>query len=99
MTNFERTYMLNRQPIATFINASNDSDYLNIIRQQKEEIALRLQYRELDRLSMELEKEIQYCKALRAEMQKYKIDFNLSVKDEATNKIKEVIDGIDKILE
>ena len=48
---------------------------------------MQLQYRELDRLSAELEKEIQAMKALRLEMEKYKIDFNLKVEDEATKKI------------
>ena len=33
----------------------------------------------------------------RMEMEKYKVDFSLSVEDEATKKIQEVISGIDKM--
>ena len=58
---------------------------------------MQLQYRELDRLSAELEKEIQAMKALRLEMEKYKIDFNLKVEDEATKKIQEVVNKIDSM--
>ena len=46
---------------------------------------------------MELEREIQAIKALRMEMEKYKVDFSLTVEDEATKKIQEVISGIDKM--
>ena len=46
---------------------------------------------------MELEREIQAVKALRMEMEKYKVDFSLTVEDEATKKIQEVISGIDKM--
>ena len=72
-------------------------DLSNAFNKQREEMAMQLQYRELDRLSMELEKEIQAVKALRMEMEKYKVDFSLSVEDEATKKIQEVISGIDKM--
>ena len=58
---------------------------------------MQMQYRELDRLATELEKQIQAVKALRMEMEKYKVDFNLSVEDEATKKLQEVIDGIDRM--
>lgn len=46
-----------------------------------------MEYKELDRLSMELEKEIQAVKAVRMEMEKYKLNFAITVKDEATKKI------------
>lgn len=55
-----------------------------------------MEYRELDRLSMELEREIQAVKALRMEMEKYKVDFSLSVEDETTKKIQEVLSGIER---
>ena len=58
---------------------------------------MQMQYRELERLAMELEKEIQAVKALRMEMEKYKVDFSITVEDEATKKIQEVISGIDKM--
>ena len=60
-------------------------------------MAMQLEYRELDCLAMELEKEIQAVKALRMEMEKYKVDFSITVEDEATKKIQEVISGIDKM--
>ena len=62
------------------------------------EMALQMEYRELDRQSRELEKEIQAVKALRMEMEKYKVDFSLSVEDDATKKIQEVLNGIEKAL-
>jgi len=46
---------------------------------------------------MELEKELKELKALKKEMEKYKADFSVEVKDEATKKIKEVVSGIDKM--
>ena len=58
---------------------------------------MQLEYRELDRLVMELEREIKEVKALRMEMEKYKIDFSIKVEDEASKKIKEVMSGIDKM--
>ncbi len=103
MTHFERTYIMHR-PSKIAISYADGSgreggvvDLSNAFNKQREEMAMQLQYRELDRLSMELEKEIQAVKALRMEMEKYKVDFSLSVEDEATKKIQEVISGIDKM--
>ena len=103
MTHFERTYIMHRpSKIAiSYEDGSNRQggviDLTDTFNKQREEMAMQLQYRELDRLSMELEKEIQAVKALRMEMEKYKVDFRLSVEDEATKKIQEVINGIDKM--
>lgn len=103
MTHFERTYIMSR-PSKIAISFADGSkgesgvyDLTDAFQKQREEMAMQLQYRELDRLSMELEKEIQAVKALRMEMEKYKVDFSLSVEDEATKKIQEVISGIDKM--
>ena len=98
MTNFERTYLLNR-PSNIVITYSDGTKKQNEVaeayQKQKQDFYMQLQYRELDRLSAELEKEIQAMKALRLEMEKYKIDFNLKVEDEATKKIQEVVNKID----
>lgn len=100
MTNFERTYLLNR-PSNIVITYSDGTKKQNEVaeayQKQKQDFYMQLQYRELDRLSAELEKEIQAMKALRLEMEKYKIDFNLKVEDEATKKIQEVVNKIDTI--
>ena len=104
MTHFERTYLMHR-PSKLAISYPDGSDkksgvydLTDAFNKQHEEMAMQLQYRELDRLSMELEKEIQAIKALRMEMEKYKVDFSLTVEDKATKKIQEVISGIDKML-
>ena len=104
MTHFERTYLLHR-PSKISVSYADGSDrkgevldLSSAFQKQREEMAMQLEYRELDRLAMELEKEIQAVKALRMEMEKYKVDFSLSVEDEATKKIQEVINGIDKML-
>ena len=93
MTHFERTYLMHR-PSKLAISYADLTDAFN---KHHQEIAMQLEYRELDRLAMELEREIQAVKALRMEMEKYKVDFSLTVEDEATKKIQEVISGIDKM--
>lgn len=103
MTHFERTYLLNRPPKIAITyaddNKEQSKEYYAMQQLQKcrEELNMQLEYRELDRLANELEKEIQACKALRMELEKFKIDFSLSVEDEATKKIQEVVKGIDKM--
>lgn len=103
MTHFERTYLMHRPSklAISFEDGSNNKsgvyDLTDAFNKQREEMAMLMEYRELDRLSMELEKEIQAVKALRMEMEKYKVDFSLTVQDEATKKIQEVISGIDKM--
>ena len=104
MTHFERTYILNRHRSNIAIQSENNTnkkddviDLTHIFQKQKEEMAMQMEYRELDRIAMELEKELQAIKALRMEMEKYKIDFELTVEDEATKKIQEVVNGIDKM--
>ena len=97
MTHFERTYLLSKQ--SNIANSYNNTNSLNgAYQKQKQDIAMQMQYRELDKLVMELQKEIQTIKAIRAEMEKYKIDFNLTVEDEATKKVEEVIKRIDNLL-
>lgn len=103
MTHFERTYIMHRpSKIAiSYDDGSNREsrvfDLADTFQKQREEFAMQMQYRELERLAMELEKEIQAVKALRMEMEKYKVDFSITVEDEAKNKIQEVISGIDKM--
>lgn len=104
MTNFERTYLLNRHRTHIAVENGNKKekkndviDLTDIFQKQREEFAMQMEYRELDRIAMELEREIQAIKLLRMEMEKYKIDFNLSIEDEATEKIKEVVNNIDKM--
>ena len=103
MTHFERTYLLSRQPkiAITFDNDDKEQSQeyfaMKQLQESKQELNMQLEYRELDRLAMELEKEIQACKAIRMELEKFKIDFSLSVEDEATKKIQEVVKGIDKM--
>ena len=103
MTHFERTYLMHRPSklAITFEDGSNNKsgvyDLTDAFNKQHQEMAMQLEYRELDRLAMELEREIQAIKALRMEMEKYKVDFSITVEDEATKKIQEVISGIDKM--
>lgn len=100
MTHFERTYLLNHPNIVVkYNNGLNSKDYnfTSDLQKQKEQLAIQMEYRELDRLAMELEKEIQAIKAIRMEMETYKNNFTLMIKDEATKKIQDVINGIDQI--
>lgn len=103
MTHFERTYLMHRPSklAISFEDGSNNKsgvyDLTDAFNKHHQEMAMQLEYRELDRLAMELEREIQAVKALRMEMEKYKVDFSLTVEDEATKKIQEVISGIDKM--
>lgn len=103
MTHFERTYIMHRpSKIAISYGDGSDKksgvyDLTDSFNKQREEFAMQMEYRELDRLAMELEKEIQAVKALRMEMEKYKVDFSITVEDEATKKIQEVVSGIDKM--
>ncbi len=103
MTHFERTYLMHR-PSKLAISYADGSDnksgvydLTDAFNKHHQEIAMQLEYRELDRLVMELEREIQAVKELRMEMEKYKVDFSITVEDEATKKIQEVISGIDKM--
>ena len=103
MTNFERNYLLNKQPKIAIGNRNklNEerkcNDITTYFQKQRDEYKTQMQYRKLDILATELEKEIQAIKALRMEMEKYKIDFTIDIEDEATKKIQEVIEGINKI--
>ena len=103
MTHFERTYLLSRPPKIAITYADGNKEQskeyyaMQQIQNCRQELNMQLEYRELDRLAMELEKEIQACKAIRMELEKFKIDFSLSVEDEATKKIQEVVKGIDKM--
>ena len=50
-----------------------------LLAQGREELRMQLEYRELDRLSRELETELQKVKELRMALEKYKIDFSIEV--------------------
>ena len=104
MTNFERTYILNKHRSKIAVERENQNgkksdviDLTDVFQKQREEFAMQMQYRELDRVVMELEKEIQAIRVLRMEMEKYKVVFELRIEDEATKKIQEVINDIDKM--
>ena len=103
MTHFERTYLLSRPPQIAISYADGNKEHskeyyaMKPLQESRQELNMQLEYRELDRLANELEKEIQACKAIRMELEKFKIDFSLSVEDEATKKIQEVVKGIDKM--
>lgn len=103
MTHFERTYLLNRPRKITvsYNDGSNRPggviDLTGGLNDSSRELALQMEYRELDRQSMELEKEIQAVKALRMELEKFKVEFGLTVEDEATKKIQGVMNEIEKM--
>ena len=103
MTHFERTYLLNRpHKIAVSYNDGSNRpggviDLTGGLNDSRRELALQMEYRELDRQSMELEKEIQAVKALRMELEKFKVEFGLTVEDEATKKIQGVMNEIEKM--
>ena len=103
MTHFERTYLLNRpRKIAVSYNDGSNRpggviDLTGGLNDSRRELALQMEYRELARQSMELEKELQAVKALRMELEKYKVEFSLSVEDEATKKIQGVMNEIEKM--
>lgn len=103
MTHFERTYLMNL-PHKIAISYADGSgrpdgviDLTGGLNDSRRELALQMEYRELDRQSMELEKEIQAVKALRMELEKFKVEFGLTVEDEATKKIQGVMNEIEKM--
>ena len=102
MTQFERVYNSMRPHRIAIEYADGRpgevADMTSDIQKQKAELQMLLQYRELDRMALELEKEIQAVKALRMEMEKYKAEFSLLVKDDATKQIREVFNEIDKLI-
>ena len=101
MTNFEKIYLMSKQPKLAITNNKDNSDKIdvtNVFYEFKKDYNMQLQYRELDRLSMELEKEINKVRKLRMEMEKYKVNFDISIESESINKIKEVLSDIDKLL-
>lgn len=101
MTQFEKTYLMHKKPLIAVSNSNEQigstENIMHSLLNTREEFAMQLQYRELDRLSMELEKELQAVKILRAELEKFKMDFSVSVTDEATKKIQEVVSGINRM--
>lgn len=101
MTHFEKTYLLfNRQHNIAIADSNKEHSkeyYVKQMQQKEQQFRMQLEYRELDRLSMELEKELKAVKALRVELEKFKMDFSVSVQDEATKKIQEVLKNIDKL--
>ena len=104
MTHFERTYLMNKPRGIQVISKSNTTEesanknaYV-LLAQGREELRMQLEYRELDRLSRELETELQKVKELRMALEKYKIDFSIEVQDEATKKIQEVFNNIQNII-
>lgn len=56
-----------------------------------------MEYRKLDALVSELEKELAAVKQLRTQLENYKAEFSIEVENEATEKIKEVLSQIDKL--
>ena len=56
-----------------------------------------MNYRELDRLTAELERELNLVKTIRTELEKYKVEFNFQIENEATKKIQEVVNSINKM--
>ena len=104
MVHFERTYLLNRPPkiAISYDNAnkehSKEHNAMQQLQQNRQEIDMQLAYRQIDQLAMELQKELQAVRTLRMELEKYKMEFSVSVADEATKKIQEVIKNIDAML-
>lgn len=104
MTHFESTYLSSRphRLAISFSDGNNEQskEYqaMQQIEKGRQELKMQLEYRELDRLAMQLEKELKACQALRMELEKLKIDFSITVENEATKKIQEVVKSIDKIL-
>ena len=96
MTHFERDYLLNNHK-SIFAKANSQDSLTQALAKQREELYLQLNYRELDRLSMELEKELKLVQTLRTELQKYKVEFELQVENDATKKIEEVVNSINKM--
>lgn len=104
MTNFERQYLQQKQSsvfhkLATKTEAKDGViDLTPMLNQAHDDICMQLNYRELDRLSREFERELNAVKALRRELEQYKAKFSVEVEDEATKKIQEVLSGLDKLL-
>lgn len=104
MTHFEQTYLMNKPSAIKIIDKrtpteeSGEINIYNALAQSRADMRMQLQYRELDRLSRELEKELQQVKELRLALEKYKIDFSIEVQDEATKKIQEVFNNIQNII-
>ena len=101
MTDFERTFLsqssnhwLNEQLRPTEPTKDGVIDLTPMLQRHHDKIAMQLNYRELDRLSAEFEKELKAVKALRAELEKYKAQISIDIEDEATEKIQAVLDKL-----
>ena len=96
MTHFERDYLASRR--STILQSQdNGTTFAEAFARSKEQFALQMNYRELDRLSAEMERELREIQMLRAELEKYKVEFNLQIENEATKKIQEVLNSIEKM--
>ena len=104
MTNFERTFLSQsdtswiREQFKRTEQPQKDGviDLTPMINKHHDRIAMQLNYRELDRLAAEFEKELKAVKALRAELEKYKAQIGIEIEDEATEKIQEVLNKMFK---
>ena len=104
MTNFEQTFLSQSQN--SWIHAQLQQstkppkegviDLTPMLNQHHDRILMSLNYRELDRLAAEFEKELKAVKALRAELEKYKAQISVDIEDEATEKIQAVLDKLFK---
>lgn len=103
MTNFERTYVMNQPPKISITytdgkaNNTRANGYQAIIDAHKQ-IRMQMEYRELDRIANEMEKELQEVRALRQELENYKVEFSMKVEDEATAKIQAVLDNFERAI-
>lgn len=72
-------------------------DLTTALAANREQFTLQQNYRELDRLSAELERELKLVQRLRAELENYKANFNLQIENEATKAIEDVVNSINKM--
>lgn len=96
MTNFEKDYLMSRQKF--IIPNGTENNIMKTLSNQRAQFNLQMNYKQLDRLVMELEQELSRIKMLRIELEKYGVEFNLQVENEAVKKVQEVANCINNLL-
>lgn len=67
------------------------------IEDQKRDARRDFEYRKIDQLTAQLEKELAAVRALRREMEQYKKEFAIEVNNTATKEVEKVVAEIDKL--
>lgn len=95
MTNFERVYLMSKpRKIAVSYADGRPDEVVDLNPLSNNPMLMQQQYRELDRQSQELDKAINKFNSLIVELEKYKANMSLSIKNQAEKEIQALLDSI-----